>query len=205
MTNASITLTEEQIDELGRELDALKLRVINDLGKEDLDYIYKVIKAQRALEVGGRASLYLGFLPPFWLLGTACLGVSKILDNMEIGHNVMHGQYDWTRDPALNSKRFEWDTACPSDQWRHSHNYMHHTFTKSGASAPNTGVSLLEQAEAAGQSPEYGCRMGICFSCTQVKTTGCTRNIRTGELNSDPDTEIQLCVNVPVGDVAIEI
>jgi hypothetical protein len=47
--------------------------------------------------------------------------------------------------------------------------------------------------------------MGICFSCTQIKTTGCTRNIRTGETDSDPDTEIQLCINVPVGDVALDI
>jgi ferredoxin-NADP reductase len=71
--------------------------------------------------------------------------------------------------------------------------------------AENSGETLLEQAEAAGLSPEFGCRMGICFSCTQIKTEGCTRNIRTGELNSDPDTEIQLCINVPVGDVSIEL
>jgi hypothetical protein len=32
------------------------------------------------------------------------LANAKILDNMEIGHNVMHGQYDWTGDPALNSQ-----------------------------------------------------------------------------------------------------
>jgi stearoyl-CoA 9-desaturase NADPH oxidoreductase len=69
----------------------------------------------------------------------------------------------------------------------------------------NNGATLLEQAEAAGLSPEYGCRMGICFSCTQVKTSGCTQNIRTGELNSDPDIEVQLCINRPVGDVAIEL
>jgi ferredoxin-NADP reductase len=78
-------------------------------------------------------------------------------------------------------------------------------FTASGTAVDNSGTTLLEQAEAAGLSPEYGCRMGICFSCTQVKTSGCTRNIRTGETNSDPDTEIQLCINVPVGDVAINI
>ena len=48
---------------------------------------------------------------------------------MEIGHNVMHGQYDWMGDPAISSRNFEWDTACPADQWRHSHNYMHHTYT----------------------------------------------------------------------------
>jgi ferredoxin-NADP reductase len=78
-------------------------------------------------------------------------------------------------------------------------------FEASGASADNNGATLLEQAEAAGLTPEYGCRMGICFSCTQIKTSGCTRNIRTGETDSDPDTEIQLCINVPVGDVAIKI
>ena len=72
-------------------------------------------------------------------------------------------------------------------------------------SAPNSGETLLEQAENAGLTPEFGCRMGICFSCTQIKTSGCTRNIRTGELNSDPDTEIQLCINVPVGDVSIDL
>jgi ferredoxin-NADP reductase len=79
------------------------------------------------------------------------------------------------------------------------------TFTASGTDIDNSGATLLEQAEAAGLSPEYGCRMGICFSCTQIRTSGCTRNIRTGETNSDPDTEIQLCINVPVGDVALDI
>ncbi|HKC28250.1 MAG TPA: FAD-binding oxidoreductase [Jatrophihabitans sp.] len=69
----------------------------------------------------------------------------------------------------------------------------------------NSGATLLEQAEQAGLNPEYGCRMGICFTCTKVKTFGCTRNIRTGELHTDPDTEIQLCISAPVGDVAVEL
>ncbi|MBE7188326.1 ferredoxin reductase [Jatrophihabitans endophyticus] len=79
------------------------------------------------------------------------------------------------------------------------------TFTRSGTSATNDGGTLLEQAEAAGLRPEFGCRMGICFSCTQVKSSGCTRNVRTGETNSDPDVEVQLCINVPVGDVALDL
>jgi ferredoxin-NADP reductase len=69
----------------------------------------------------------------------------------------------------------------------------------------NSGGTLLEQAEAAGLTPEFGCRMGICFTCTKVKTAGCTRNIRTGETNSDPDVEVQLCISAPVGDVAIDL
>ena len=79
------------------------------------------------------------------------------------------------------------------------------TFTTSSVSAPNTGQSLLEQAEAAGITPEFGCRMGICFTCTRVKESGCTRNLRTGELNSDPDVQIQLCISAPVGDVAVNL
>lgn len=79
------------------------------------------------------------------------------------------------------------------------------TFARSDLRAPNDGSVLLEQAEAAGLSPEFGCRMGICFSCTQVKRSGCTRNVLTGELDGDPDREIQLCINAPVGDVELDL
>ena len=155
MTNATVTLTPEQVDELGRELDAIHLRVANDLGKQDRDYIYKVIKAQRALEVAGRGSFFLGFLPPLWLAGVAALSLSKILDNMEIGHSVMHGQYDWMRDPALNSKMFEWDTACPGDQWRHSHNYMHHTYTNILGKDRDIGYGILRMDESQKWNASY--------------------------------------------------
>lgn len=79
------------------------------------------------------------------------------------------------------------------------------SFGRSGIVTDNSGATLLEQAEQAGLAPVHGCRMGICFSCTQLKTSGCTRNIRTGETHDEPDTEIQLCVSVPVGDVAVDI
>jgi ferredoxin-NADP reductase len=79
------------------------------------------------------------------------------------------------------------------------------TYLRSDVTATNAGETLLEQAEAAGLSPEHGCRMGICFSCTQIKTTGCTQNVRTGEVNSDPDVEIQLCINRAVGDVTLDL
>lgn len=69
----------------------------------------------------------------------------------------------------------------------------------------NNGATLLEQAEAAGLRPEHGCRMGICFSCTKVKTAGCTRDVRTGDTCAEPDQEIQLCISVPVGDVAVDL
>jgi linoleoyl-CoA desaturase len=81
--------------------------------------------------------------------------LSKILDNMEIGHNVMHGQYDWMRDPGLNSKMFEWDTVCPAEQWRHSHNYMHHTYTNILGKDRDIGYGILRMEEAQKWNPYY--------------------------------------------------
>ena len=142
-----VTMTPEMAEEFGRELDELRQRVVADLGERDSTYIRRVIKAQRALEVGGRAMLFAGILPPAWLAGTAMLAASKILDNMEIGHNVMHGQYDWMGDPALTSRNFEWDSACPSDQWRHSHNFMHHTYTNIVDMDRDIGYGILRMSE----------------------------------------------------------
>jgi NADPH-dependent stearoyl-CoA 9-desaturase len=147
MSNQAPSLTKEQIEALGDELDEIRGRVIMDLGERDADYIRAVIRAQRALEVSGRALLFVGFLPPAWLGGTAALALSKILDNMEIGHNVMHGQYDWMKEPGLDSKRFEWDTACPGDQWRYSHNYMHHTHTNVLGKDRDIGYGVLRMSE----------------------------------------------------------
>ncbi|HEY3691429.1 MAG TPA: acyl-CoA desaturase [Pseudonocardiaceae bacterium] len=155
MTQPKVTLTREQADDFGSELDAIKERVLADLGERDADYIRRVIKAQRALEVGGRAMLFAGILPPAWLAGTAMLGLSKILDNREIGHNVMHGQYDWTRIPELSSQRFEWDTVAPAENWRHSHNYIHHTFTNIVDKDRDVGYGVLRMDTAQKWHPYY--------------------------------------------------
>ncbi len=140
-------LTAEQTEALGRELDELRNCVMADLGERDATYIRRIITAQRALEVGGRGLLFAGFLPPAWLAGVTALSLSKILDNMEIGHNVMHGQYDWMKDPGLDSKRFEWDSACPGDQWRYSHNYVHHTHTNVLGKDRDIGYGVLRMSE----------------------------------------------------------
>ncbi|MFE3190633.1 fatty acid desaturase family protein [Nocardia sp. NPDC059240] len=147
-TEGPLVLSVDQVEEIGRELDALRARITADLGDADREYIYNVIRAQRGFEIAGRGLLYLGFLPPFWLAGVAALSISKILDNMEIGHNVMHGQWDWMREPTLNSQVFEWDTVCPADQWRHSHNYMHHTYTNILDMDRDIGYGILRIDEA---------------------------------------------------------
>ncbi|SDH92680.1 linoleoyl-CoA desaturase [Actinokineospora alba] len=148
-------LSKAQFDSLGRELDELRQRVIDDLGEADRKYIYDVIKVQRTLEVMGRGLLFAGFFPPAWVLGVTALSVSKILDNMEIGHNVMHGQYDWMRDPALNSKMFDWDTVAPAENWKHSHNYIHHTYTNILGKDRDIGYGVLRMDEGQKWNPYY--------------------------------------------------
>src|SRR6266545_1269192 len=86
-------LTAEDIEELSRELDAIREQVVSSRGERDAAYIRKVIDVQRKLEIGSRAVLLFSLFPPAWLLGTAGLSIAKILDNMEIGHNDLHHQY----------------------------------------------------------------------------------------------------------------
>jgi stearoyl-CoA 9-desaturase NADPH oxidoreductase len=79
------------------------------------------------------------------------------------------------------------------------------TFADSGIDAVDDGRSLLEQAEAAGLTPENGCRMGICHTCTRRKTSGTVRNLITGAVSTGPDEDVQICVSVPVGDVDLSL
>ena len=78
-------------------------------------------------------------------------------------------------------------------------------FARSGQEAANSGASLLEQAEALGLTPEFGCRMGICFTCTSRKTEGTVRNVLSGAESSLPDEDIQICVSAPVGDCVVDL
>lgn len=79
------------------------------------------------------------------------------------------------------------------------------TFADSGIDVVDDGRSLLEQAETAGLTPQNGCRMGICHTCTRRKTTGTVRNLVTGAVSTQPDEDVQICVSVPVGDVDLSL
>ncbi|GIL34804.1 acyl-CoA desaturase [Phycicoccus sp. DTK01] len=150
--NPAAHLTPEQIEGIGHELDALRKQVMDSRGERDAAYIRKVIKVQRYLEMGSRAALLFsgvkvkGFRPAWWI-GTAGLSVAKILENMEIGHNVMHGQWDWMRDPKIHSTAWEWDNASPASQWKHSHNEIHHTFTNVLGRDNDLGYGILRVDE----------------------------------------------------------
>ena len=136
-------LTEADVEAIGRELDELRREIEESLGDDDAAYIRRLIAIQRQLAVAGRISLFAGALPPFWLAGTLMLATHKILENMEIGHNVMHGQWDWMNDPEIHSSTWEWDTMMPAEQWKHSHNYVHHQFTNVLGKDKDVGYEIL--------------------------------------------------------------
>jgi linoleoyl-CoA desaturase len=151
-------LSPEGYAAFGAALDAIRARVTADIGERDLRYIRRMIRFQRTAEIGGRLALFallLGFSPIVFGLGVLLLALSKILNNMEIGHNVMHGQYNWTNDPKLRGKDFEWDSACPADQWRHSHNYVHHNFTNILGKDRDIGYGILRMADEQPWKPKH--------------------------------------------------
>ena len=106
-------LSPAEQDAFGAELDALRNRTLADLGAADARYIRRIRSATRLSALAGRLLLLAGWFPPTWLLGSLLLGLAKILDNMELGHNVMHGQYDWMNDPELSGRTFEWGHRRP--------------------------------------------------------------------------------------------
>src|SRR3954470_24529894 len=136
-------LTPEQIEEIGREFRAIHDEVYADLGEHDARYIREMIKLHRRLGAMSRAVLIASRYRPAWVLGTAGLSVAKILENMEIGHNVMHGQWDWMNDPEIHSSTWDWDTASPAFAWKHSHNYLHHTYTNIVGKDRDVGYDAL--------------------------------------------------------------
>lgn len=148
-------LTAEDIEQLGKELDAIRQEVLDSRGADDAAYIRKLIKTQRSLELGSRIVLLASIFPPAWLVGTAGLSVAKILENMEIGHNVLHGQWDWMRDPKIHSTTWEWDMATPAKDWQHSHNELHHTYTNVLGKDNDLGYGIMRVDEEQPWHPMY--------------------------------------------------
>jgi NADPH-dependent stearoyl-CoA 9-desaturase len=155
VANTSRTLSREEAEAFGRELDQLREEVVASLGQPDVDHIRRTIRAARYAEASGRLALHLGLDPFTFAAGVGALALSKVLENMEIGHNVMHGQYDWTRDPGLDSHAYEWDLVCTGDAWRRSHNDEHHTYTNILGKDRDIGYALLRVSAEQRWHPVY--------------------------------------------------
>src|SRR5258705_12777384 len=136
-------LTEADIESLGVELDAIRQDFEDARGERDSRYIHRTIAAQRALEAAGRVLLAARSRRSAWWAGAVTLGVAKIVENMEIGHNVMHGQWDWMNDPEIHSSTWEWDMSGASKHWRFTHNFVHHKYTNILGMDDDVGYGML--------------------------------------------------------------
>jgi fatty acid desaturase len=136
-------LSEDQLEALADELDGIRDRTFAELGDRDRRYIESMIEMQRRLAVIGRVLLLAARNGPTRVAGTTSLSAAKILENMEIGHNVLHGQWDWMNDPYINSTTWDWDTASTAEAWKHSHNYVHHTYTNIRGKDKDLGYEIM--------------------------------------------------------------
>ncbi|MFI5538934.1 fatty acid desaturase family protein [Nocardia sp. NPDC051900] len=136
-------LTEADVEALGAEFDAIRREIEASRGARDAKYIRNVIRLQRVLEISGRSVLFASPKRPAWLAGVALLATAKIIENMEIGHNVMHGQWDWMNDPEIHSSSWEWDNTGAAKHWKHTHNYLHHKYTNVLGMDDDIGYGLL--------------------------------------------------------------
>jgi NADPH-dependent stearoyl-CoA 9-desaturase len=136
-------LTPDQIDEIGEAFQKIHDEVRADLGAADADYIRSLVQFHRRLAALSRVVLMASRYPPAWVLGTTGLSMAKILENMELGHNIMHGQWDWMNDPKIHSSTWDWDNVSPAGAWKHSHNYVHHTHTNIVGLDKDVGYEIM--------------------------------------------------------------
>ena len=149
-------LGADELVRFGNELDALRERVVATIGQADADYIRRIHASVRYTGIAGRVLIGAGAITggllgavlhpaalAMLVLGTLLLALSKILENMELGHNVIHGQYDWMQDPRFDGRTYEWDIAGTADNWRKTHNWRHHTWTNVRGMDDDIGYGLL--------------------------------------------------------------
>ncbi|MDA4101646.1 fatty acid desaturase family protein [Mycolicibacterium monacense] len=148
-------LSEADVEALATELDAIRTDVEASLGARDAAYIRRTIRAQRLLDAAARILIHRSRGKVGWVLGTVALATAKSIENMEIGHNVGHGQWDWMNDPEIHSNTWEWDMAGLSSQWRYSHNYTHHVYNNIIGVDDDLGFGVLRVSPDQEWKPDY--------------------------------------------------
>ena len=148
-------LSETDIDALADELDGIRRDVEASLGERDAAYVRRTIAFQRSLDVAARLLIACSRSRTGWLIGTAALAFAKSVENMEIGHNVSHGQWDWMNDPEIHSNTWEWDMVAVSSHWRYSHNYRHHVFNNVVGVDDDLGFGVMRVTRDEPWKPEH--------------------------------------------------
>lgn len=148
-------MSRADIEAFGAELDSIRSDIEDSLGERDAAYIRRTINFQRTLDLAARLLIAGSRSRTGWLVGTVSLAYAKSVENMEIGHNVCHGQWDWMNDPEIHLSTWEWDMVGPSAQWRYSHNYRHHVFSNVLGVDDDLGFGILRMSRDQAWEPQH--------------------------------------------------
>ncbi|MET0451669.1 MAG: acyl-CoA desaturase, partial [Mycobacterium sp.] len=88
-------LTPQDLTDFAAALDEIRRDVEDSRGGRDRDYIHRTIAFQRVLDVSSRLVIAVSKGKVGWALGTVGLAAAKSIENMELAHNIGHGQWDW--------------------------------------------------------------------------------------------------------------
>ncbi|BBX44559.1 acyl-CoA desaturase [Mycobacterium cookii] len=150
-------LSDADVAALAAELDTIRCDIETSRGTRDRRYIRRAIALQRGLEVAARLIILASKTKGGWAVGTVALAAAKCIENMELAHNISHGQWDWMNDPEIHSATWEWDMVGPSSHWMSSHNHRHHMFTNVIGVDDDLGFGVLRV------TPEQEWRPGNLF------------------------------------------
>jgi linoleoyl-CoA desaturase len=131
-------------DQIEQEIDAIRQRYRAKLGPKDVRYIKGLRRASRAFEAIGRGLLWVSKEPISFSLGVLFLWLHRNIESIEIGHNVLHGQYDYFPEiPQFHAHNFKWKAPVDEEGWRREHNGQHHVHTNVYEMDPDLNHGIL--------------------------------------------------------------
>lgn len=138
----TLGLDEKKLHHFRLELDKIGREFLKKVGEEDLEHIEKIKKLSDRANFFGKTCLYSSLIPlnPLWALGVCSLSLHFALEAMELGHNIIHGQFDKIpHNEEFNSKTWYYKLPLDEDLWKYSHNKLHHVFTNVVEKDPDIG------------------------------------------------------------------
>ena len=147
--------TEVDLQSFQVELNDLRARTLAKLGADDAAHIEGARRLADVLALVGRTLIHFSLEPVSFGVGVMALGTYKIIENMEIGHNVLHGQYDFLENPQLNSETYEWDIVGTAKTWKHAHNVTHHVYTNVLGKDDDFGYTFFRLSSEVAWKPHH--------------------------------------------------
>lgn len=195
--NPSLNLSGEQIEAFGEELESLYNETKAKVGQEDLAHIKSMIALSQALEISGRALIHTAKDPVSWLLGVLLLGHHYLIEFSELGHNILHGQFDGIEgNEEITSGRFKWDCTMDEGDWKHEHHAVHHPFTNILGKDNDFGFLVYRIHESQEWKPYHLLQVPMILTMPLVNTFFFPWFVATGRALSEKK-EINLDTYIP--------